>query len=276
MVLNKEDKLKEIINNCGSAVIAFSGGVDSSYLALIASQVLNDNALAVTLLSSSYPSRQKQEAEDIVRKIGLQHIFIQFDELDIPEFRMNGFDRCYHCKQAMLMVLKEIAEKEHFSEVFEGSNRDDIVDYRPGRKAVAELGVRSPLLEAGMSKNDIRSFSRTQGLETWNKPAFACLASRFPYGMEISKGKLEQVEKGEQFLLENGFSQFRARHHGDTVRIELHSDDLIKAVSEPMRTAILEKFREIGFRYVSVDIEGYRTGSMNEVLETEGGENGFD
>ncbi len=265
-MVNKEEKLTAQLKKYGSVVIAFSGGVDSSYLAFTAFRCLGEKSYAVTALSSTYPERQQYEAENIARQIGIEHHFIVSEELDIPEFRNNPPDRCFYCKYELFSKIKNIADEKGFNTVIDGSNVDDLGDFRPGRKAAEKLNVKSPLVETGFTKDDIRHYSKIHNLPTWNKPAFACLASRFPYGSEINKEKLHQIDMGEQFLLDCGFKQFRARHEGDTVRIELLPEDIDKATSGDVREKIVTKFKNLGFKFVSLDLEGYRTGSMNERL----------
>ena len=262
----KLDKLKRIIRQSGGAVIAFSGGVDSTFLARVAHDELGSRALAVTVQSETYPSFQTEEATKIAKSIGIRHRTAESHELDIPEFSRNAPDRCYHCKIELFTLLKQIAADEGLPAVFEGSNTDDTSDYRPGLKAIKELGIISPLMMAELAKNEVRELSQSMGLQTWNKPSFACLASRFPYWDSITSEKLDMVDRAEAFLRETGFKQFRVRHHSTIARIELSSEDFTKITDKTVREKITNKFKEIGYTYVTLDLEGYRTGSMNETL----------
>ncbi|MCD6451081.1 MAG: ATP-dependent sacrificial sulfur transferase LarE [Acidobacteria bacterium] len=262
----KEKRLKEIIEGYGSLVVAFSGGVDSSYLTYIAHQVLGERMLAITADSPTYPVHELKEAKEFAKKWSIPHKVINSNELDVPKFRENPEDRCYYCKKELLTSLIEIAKEEGFSFVAEGSTLDDLSDFRPGRRAISELGVKSPLIEAGLSKEEVRNLSRKAGLSTWNKPSFACLASRFPYHHPITKEKLVMVERAEEVLRELGFHQFRVRHHQELARIELESEDIKRAVSPEVKRKIVKAFKEIGYHFIALDLEGYRQGSMNEPL----------
>jgi len=265
----KLDKLKGIINQSDGAVIAFSGGVDSTLLARVAHDELGSKALAVTVQSETYPSFQTEEAKKIAKTIGIRHRTAESNELDVPEFSRNAPDRCYHCKIELFTLLKQIAVEEDLPSVFEGSNADDTSDYRPGLKAIKELGIISPLMMAGLTKKEIRELSRSMELPTWDKPSFACLASRFPYWNSITANKLVMVDSAEIFLRETGFKQFRVRHHDTIARIELSIEDFTKITEKTVREKVTNKFKEIGYTYVTLDLEGYRTGSMNETLSKE-------
>jgi len=250
--------------------VAFSGGVDSTLLVAAAHEVLGDRCLAVIATSSTYPERECKRAIGWVKGRGVPHTVISSEELDIPEFRKNPADRCYHCKTELFEKVREEAARHGLEWVADGSNADDAGDYRPGMKAARKLGVLSPLMEAGMTKEDIRAVSReVYDLPTADKQSMACLASRFPYGSEITRRKLEQVERIEDFLERSGFHTFRARHHGDIVRLELGDDDLNRLMSGDMREKVAAVAKKQGFLYVTIDIEGYRTGSMNEALGRE-------
>ncbi|AEF17716.1 MULTISPECIES: ATP-dependent sacrificial sulfur transferase LarE [Thermoanaerobacterium] len=262
----KYENLKKYIEKLGSAVIAFSGGVDSTFLAKVCYDVLKDRCVAVTATSSTYPQREFKEAQELAKQIGIRHRIIRSEELEIEGFSKNPIDRCYYCKSELFSKLKNVAEEEGIEYVLDGTNYDDTGDFRPGRRAARELGVKSPLLECGFTKNDIREMSKILGLPTWNKPAYACLSSRFPYGQEITDQKLSMVDKAEEYLLKLGFVGFRVRHHGDIARIELDQKQINMMLDESVRKNVVLKLKEIGFKYVSLDLEGYRTGSMNEAV----------
>ncbi len=262
----KMEFLKQALKNLGSAAIAFSGGVDSTFLLKMAHEVLGGHAAAVTAESGSFPKRELEETEAFCKKEGIRQIIFESRELEIPGFAQNPPNRCYLCKKAFLQKIKEIAKENGISFVAEGSNVDDEEDYRPGMQAVAELGIQSPLREAGLTKREIRLLSKKMGLDTWDKPSFACLSSRFPYGEVITKERLAMVERGEQLLQELGFLQYRVRIHGRMARIEVLPEDFPRLLQEETRNQITEKFREYGFAYAAMDLKGYRTGSMNEVL----------
>lgn len=262
----KYEKLKEIIKKAGSGAVAYSGGVDSTFLLKVAYDVLGDNIIAVTARSSTYPEREYNEAKEYIAQLGAKHITIVSEELEIEGFSKNPVNRCYYCKTELFSKVKVEADKYGVKHVFDGSNLDDTGDFRPGMKAAKELGVISPLKDAELTKNDIRELSKMLDLPTWNKPAFACLSSRFPYGKEITVEKLSMVDQGEQFLLDMGFRQLRVRHHGEIARIEVAPEERTRFFDLDIMDKIGGKFKEIGFQYVTLDIIGYRTGSMNEVL----------
>ena len=263
----KLDKLKENIKSMGSLAVAFSGGVDSTFLIKVAYDVLKDKVVAVTARSSTYPEREFKEAVAFVSELGAKHVVIISEELDIEGFAANPVDRCYHCKKELFTKILEVAKQSDVKFVADGSNMDDLGDYRPGMVAAKELKVVSPLKEVGMTKEDIRILSKEMGLPTWDKPAFACLSSRFPYGQQITREKLDMVDKAEQFLLDLGFRQMRVRHHGEIARIEVAVQERKKFFNEELMDLINKKFKEIGFSYTSLDLKGYRTGSMNETIK---------
>jgi uncharacterized protein len=264
-VEQKLEHLKTILASLESVVIAYSGGVDSTLLSKVAFDVLRDNAIAVTARSETYPQSELQEAVEFAGIIGIEHEITVSEELDIPEFSNNPVNRCYYCKKELFTKLKEIAQERGFRHVIDGSNFDDMDDYRPGLQAVSELDVRSPLKEARLTKDDIRELSRRFGLPTWDKPSFACLSSRFPYGHKITRDKLTAVGEAEMFLRDLGVRQLRVRHHDQMARIEVAEDDMGTLIGN--REQIVSKLKELGYDYVTVDLQGYRMGSMNEVLQ---------
>jgi len=261
----KDHALRDRLTSLGSVVVAYSGGVDSAFLAYVASRTLGDRALAVTADSPSYPERHRRMAMDIARDFGLRHEVIHTNELERPEYRANPSNRCYFCKQELYTHLSQIAARRD-AVVIDGNNADDRGDYRPGRQAAREFGVRSPLDEVNLTKNEIRELSRVAGLPTWDEPASACLSSRIPYQSEVTGEKLRTIERAEQALRALGFRVFRVRHHDDVARIEIARDEMPRALDAETAATIVRELKAIGYRYVSLDLQGYRTGSLNEGL----------
>lgn len=263
VLAQKFKRLQKLVKSCGSLLVAYSGGLDSTFLLKVAHDVLGDKAMAVTARSSTYPEREFKEAVKQAKAIGVRHEVIESEELDIKGFAENPVNRCYFCKKELFSKLRAAAKKHGLSCVADGSNVDDLGDFRPGRDAAKECGVLSPLVEAGLTKSDVRRLSKKLGLPTWDKPSFACLSSRFPYGHAITHEKLSMVDRAENLFLSLGCRQVRVRHHGDTARIELETKDIPRLLAEPKRRKIVDTLKKIGFKYVTIDLEGYRTGSMN-------------
>lgn len=248
-------------------MVAFSGGVDSSYLAWAANEALGEDCLSVTAVSASYPQSHRAVAEDIIRDFQLPHRFVETHEMDRPDYRANASDRCYHCKTELFDVMNQLGRDLDYPKICYGVNTDDTTDFRPGHRAADEHSVLAPFLEINLSKAEIRALSRAVGLPTADLPASACLSSRLPYGTEVTVERLSQVEQGEEILRGLGFRQLRLRHHGELARIEIDPRELPRALDPEMAKRIVDVIKPLGFRYVSLDLEGYRTGSLNEVLQ---------
>lgn len=264
--LEKQTILFERLNNAGPLLVAFSGGVDSSYLAWAAKQALGARCMAVTAVSPSYPQSHRDMAEQIVRDFEIPHRFIETSEMERAEYRRNAADRCYYCKTELFERMEEVLTSSNFDAIAYGINRDDTGDFRPGHKAAEEHRILSPLLDADLSKSEIRALSRQAGLPCWDLPASACLASRLPYGTEVTSERLSQVEQGEQRLRDLGFRQVRLRHHGELARIEIDLAEMQGGLSAAQMEAISATIRPLGFKWVCVDLDGYRLGSLNRAL----------
>jgi uncharacterized protein len=263
---SKEDKLFEVLRGLERVMVAYSGGTDSAYLAWAAQRVLGDNALAVTADSASMPESHKRDAEEFARRYGIRHEYIATREFENPDYVRNAPDRCFHCKDELFTRLEELGRRRGIPHIIYGVNSDDLGDYRPGQKAAGKHSVRAPLVDAGLSKQEIRELSRQAGLPTWDRPAAACLSSRLPYGTPVTIQTVKTVEAGEEEIRALGFRQFRVRFHGELVRIEIAPDEMAAALTSEMAARFTAIFRKLGFKYVTLDLEGYRQGSLNEVL----------
>lgn len=265
--LSKFENLKNLLGEMGKVLVAFSGGVDSSFLLKVAVDVLGENVLAVIASSETYPEKERDEAVKLAKRLNVRHKVIQTKELENPDFAHNPPERCYFCKMELFSKLKDIAESEGIPHVLDGSNFEDTSDFRPGAKAAEELGVRSPLKEVGLVKQEIRQLSKYVDLPTWNKPSLACLSSRFPYFTEIESESLKQVAQAEEFLKGLGFNQVRVRHHGQIARVEIEPQEFSKIVEKATKEKIINAFKKFGFIYIALDLAGFRSGSMNEPLD---------
>lgn len=260
----KLQRLRDNLARMDGIVIGYSGGVDSTFLAKVATDVLSDRALSVSAISESYAAEERADGQEFARSLGLNYLEVHTYELENPEYRANASNRCYFCKQELMTHLRKIAEEHNITSVALGAVTDDLGDYRPGQSAAREQGACFPLIDADLSKDDIRYLSKMLDIPTWDKPAFACLSSRFPYGEEITREKLDMVEQAERVLRETGFRQFRVRHHNNLARIEVAPNEMESLFAQ--REPIAARLKEIGYTYVAMDMMGYRTGSMNEVL----------
>jgi uncharacterized protein len=270
-LLAKQERLFDHLRRLERVIVAYSGGADSAYLAWACRQVLGDNAIAVTADSPSMPESHKRDAEAFARAFGIRHVYVQTLEFDNPDYVRNAPDRCFHCKDELFRRLEEFGAGQGISNIVYGVNKDDLGDYRPGQNAARLHQVKAPLVEADLNKAEIRELSRLAGLPTWNRPASACLSSRIPYGTSVTPERLKQIEKGEEQLKALGFEQFRVRYHGELVRIEIAREELDRALTLDMAARFSKIFHALGFQYVTLDVDGYRQGSLNEVLGLKGG-----
>lgn len=270
---DKEARLRCLIRDLGSMAIAYSGGVDSTYLLRVATEEIGRQALGITATSAAYPERERLRAQQLAQEMGARQVIIESKETEIPQFKDNPPDRCYYCKKELFLKIAQIAQREGIEYLADGSNLDDLNDHRPGTAALKELNVRSPLRECDFTKDDVRRRSRELGLPTWDLPSFACLASRFPYGVRITDESLRRVERAESALYDLGFRVIRLRHHGDVARIEVGPDEIERLLNAENRRRVVDAIKNAGYVYIALDLEGYRTGSLNEALGSSAGGN---
>jgi uncharacterized protein len=264
--VSKRDTLQELLHGMGRVIVAYSGGADSAYLAWAAKQALGDNAIAITADSASIPESHKRDAEAFARQFGIRHEYVETHEFENPDYIRNDPNRCFHCKDELFTVLEKVAAERGITNIIYGVNKDDLGDYRPGQRAAKLHNVKAPLVEADLTKAEIRELSHEAGLPTWDRPAAACLSSRIPYGTPVTIQNIKTVEIGEEEIKALGFRQFRTRFHGELVRIEIAPDELPRALSLEMSRRLTAIFKTLGYKYVTLDLEGYRQGSLNEVL----------
>ena len=263
----KEESLRKIFRELESVIVAYSGGVDSSYVAYVANAELGPRAVCITGESASLPAYQRAEIDRVVERFGFQHEIIRTAELENPGYRANNADRCFFCKDELYTKLESVARTRGIQHIVDGSTVDDLGDYRPGRRAASQHAVRSPLIEVGLSKNEVRELSRRATLPTWDKPASPCLSSRIAYGTTVTIERLSKVDRGEEILREFGFREFRVRHHDQLVRLEIAPAEMDRVLRKELIEELAKRFRELGFKYVTLDLQGFRSGSMNEVLD---------
>jgi len=268
-VIAKEERLRELFRALDSVIVAYSGGVDSSYVAYIANEELGPRAVCITGQSASLPSYQNAEIKNVVEKFGFHHEIIRTDELEDPNYSANNADRCYFCKDELYNKLESVARSRGIQHIVDGSTVDDLGDYRPGRQAAKQHEVRSPLIEVGLNKSEVRELSRRATLPTWDKPASPCLSSRIAYGTTVTIERLTKIDRGEEILREFGFREFRVRHHDTLVRLEIAASEMDRVLRKEVVEQLAARFRELGFKYVTLDLQGFRSGSMNEALPIE-------